>query len=94
MSGIFWEVSEHTLNIKPGSKPVKQGLRRFNEEKRKTIGEELLKLLTAGFVREVQHPDWIPTQFLYRKRIGNGGRVLTTRARRRLVQKIRFLSLA
>jgi hypothetical protein len=30
MSGIPSEVAEHTLNIKPGSKPVKQGLRRFN----------------------------------------------------------------
>jgi hypothetical protein len=68
MSGIFWEVSVHTLNIKPGSKPIKQGLRRFNEEKRKTIGEELLKLLTAGFVREVQHPDWIANPVLVSKK--------------------------
>jgi hypothetical protein len=53
MSGIFWEVTEHTLNIKPGSKSVKQGLRRLNKEKRKTIGKELAKLLTAGFIKEV-----------------------------------------
>jgi hypothetical protein len=53
MSGIFWEVTKHTLNIKPGSKSVKQGLRRLNKEKRKTIGKELAKLLTAGFVKEV-----------------------------------------
>jgi hypothetical protein len=30
MSGISREVIEHTLNIKLGSKPIKQGLRRFN----------------------------------------------------------------
>jgi hypothetical protein len=40
MLGVSQEVTEHKLNIKPGSKPVKQGLHRFNE-KHKTIGEEL-----------------------------------------------------
>jgi hypothetical protein len=34
-------------------------MRRFNEVKRKAIGKELLKLLTTGFVKEVQHLDWI-----------------------------------
>jgi hypothetical protein len=33
MKGIPREVVEHKLNIKPGSKPVKQCLRRFNDEK-------------------------------------------------------------
>jgi hypothetical protein len=53
MSRISQEVAEHTLNIKPESKSVKQGLCRFNEEKRKVICEELVKLLTTGFVKEV-----------------------------------------
>ena len=35
------EVSEHALDIRAGSGPVKQRLRRFDEEKRRTIGEEL-----------------------------------------------------
>jgi hypothetical protein len=30
MLGISWEVTEHTLNIKPGSRPVKQGLQHFD----------------------------------------------------------------
>jgi hypothetical protein len=34
MSGGHREVTEHTLNIKPDSKPVKQGMRCFNQEKR------------------------------------------------------------
>jgi hypothetical protein len=49
MSGVFWEVTEHTLNIKPGSKLIKQGLRRFNQEKRRAMGEELSRLLAANF---------------------------------------------
>jgi hypothetical protein len=56
MKGIPREIAEHKLNIKPGSKPVKQRLRRFNDEKCKAIGEEIVKLLSAGFIREVFHP--------------------------------------
>jgi hypothetical protein len=39
MSSIPREVAEHALEIRDGSKPVKQRLRRFDEEKRKVIGE-------------------------------------------------------
>jgi len=55
MPGIPREVAEHTLKIHLGSKPVKQHLRRFNEEKHRAIGEEIAKLLAAGFIREVHH---------------------------------------
>ena len=37
-------------------KPVKQFLRYFNEERRKAIGEEVARLLVAGFIVEVFHP--------------------------------------
>ena len=50
------EVAEHALKIRPGSKPVKQRLRRFDEEKRRAISEEIAKLLVAGFIKEVYHP--------------------------------------
>jgi hypothetical protein len=80
MSSIFQEVAKHTLNIEPGSKLVKNGMRCFNEEKRNVIGEELAKLLTVGFIKEVLHPDWIANQVLVPKKTGNGGCVLTIRA--------------
>jgi hypothetical protein len=57
MSGIPREVAEHALEIRAGSKPVKQRLRRFDEEKRKVIGEDVYKLLEAGFIKEVHHPE-------------------------------------
>jgi hypothetical protein len=38
---------------------VKQRLRRFDEEKRKVIGEEIHKLLEAEFIKEVHHPEWL-----------------------------------
>jgi hypothetical protein len=59
MSGIPREVVEHALEIRAGSKPVKQRLRRFDKEKRKVIDEEVHKLLKAGFIKEVHHPEWL-----------------------------------
>ncbi|MCQ8064005.1 reverse transcriptase family protein, partial [Salmonella enterica] len=70
MPGILREVAEHSLNIKAGSKPVKLGLRRFDEERHKAIGEELQKLLVAGFIKEVYHPEWLANPVLVRKKNG------------------------
>jgi hypothetical protein len=53
MSGVSLEVTEHMLNIKPGPKPVKQGMHHLNKEKCKAICEEIAKLLTACFIKEV-----------------------------------------
>ena len=50
-------LAEHSLNILKGFKPVKQTLRRFSEPKRQAMGEELAKLLEAGFIREIKHTD-------------------------------------
>jgi hypothetical protein len=44
------------------------GLRRFNQEKLKTIGEELASLLATAFVKEVQHPGWIANSVLVPKK--------------------------
>ena len=44
MPGILREVTEHTLKIRPGSKPVKQCLHRFDKGKHRTIGKEIAKL--------------------------------------------------
>ena len=70
MPGIPREVTEHALKIKPGSRPVKQHLRRFNEEKRRLIGEEIAKLLAAGFIKEVYHSGWLSNPVLIKKKSG------------------------
>jgi hypothetical protein len=49
---------------------VKQPLRRFDEEKRRAIGEEMHKLLAAGFIKEVFHPEWLANPVLVRKKGG------------------------
>ena len=59
MPGIPREVVEHALKIRSGSKPVKQRLHRFDEEKHRGISEEIAKLLVVGFIKEVYHPEWL-----------------------------------
>ena len=58
------------MEIRAGSKPVKQRLLRFDEEKRRIIGEEVHELLTAGFIQEVRHPDWLANPVLVKKKNG------------------------
>ena len=64
MPGIPREVIEHALNIRLGTKLVKQCLRRFYEEKCRAIGEEIVKLLVAEFIKEVYHPEWLANPVL------------------------------
>ena len=70
MPGIPREVAEHALDIQAGSRLVKPRLRRFDEEKCRTIGEEVQKLLAAGFIKEVSHPEWLANPVLVRKKNG------------------------
>ena len=58
------------MKIHPGSKPVKQRLRCFNEEKRRAIDEEIEKLSAVGFIREVHHLEWLANPILVRKKSG------------------------
>ena len=54
--------------MRPDAKPVKQPLRQFAEEKRKIIGDEITRLLVAGFIMEVYHPDWLVNPVLVLKK--------------------------
>jgi hypothetical protein len=70
MPGIPRDVAEHSLDIRAGARPVKQHLRRFDEEKRRAIGEEIHKLMAAGFIKEVFHPEWLANPVLVKKKGG------------------------
>ena len=70
MPGIPREVIEHTLKILLGSKLVKQRLCCCDEGKHRAIGEEIVKLLVAGFIRKVYHPEWLANPILVRKKSG------------------------
>ena len=64
MPSILREVAEHALKIRPGSKLVKERLCRFDERKCRSVDEEIVKLLAAGFIREVYHVEWIANPIL------------------------------
>ena len=68
MPGVPRELTEHTLNINPKFKPVRQFLWRFNEERRKAIGEEVARILAAGFIVEVFHLEWLANPVLVLKK--------------------------
>jgi hypothetical protein len=70
MPGIPRDVVEHSPDIRAGERPVKQPLRRFDEEKRRAIGEEIHKLMAAGFTKEVFHPEWLANPMLVKKKGG------------------------
>ena len=70
MSDIPREVTEHTLKVHSSSKLVKQRLHRFDEGKRRTIGEEITKILAARFFKEVHPPEWLANPILVRKKSG------------------------
>ena len=68
MPGVPRELAEHTFNVDPKYKPVKQYLHRFNEERCKAIGDEVARLLAAGFIVEVFHPEWLANPVLVLKK--------------------------
>src|SRR3954464_9552742 len=59
MPGVPTEFAEHKLHVQSDVNPVRQPLRRLSEEKRRVVGEEITRLLAAGFIMEVFFPEWL-----------------------------------
>ena len=70
MPGIPTEVIQHKLNVDPERKPVQQRRRAFAPERDQAIRDEVARLLTAGFIREVYYPDWLANVVLVKKANG------------------------
>jgi hypothetical protein len=68
MPGVPRSLAEHKIDINTGAKPVKQHLRRFSSDKKAAIKKEITKLLAAGFIREILHPDWLANPVLVAKK--------------------------
>jgi hypothetical protein len=65
MPGIPRDVAEHSLDIRAGARPVKKPLCRFDGEKRRAIGEEIHKLVAAGFIEEVKGVKLNPEKWVF-----------------------------
>src|SRR6266498_1875361 len=70
MPGVPRELIKHCLNVKEVAKPVKQRLRRFAQDRKKAIRDELTKLTATNFIKEVYHPDWLANTVLVKKKNG------------------------
>jgi hypothetical protein len=68
MPGVLRKLAENGIDINEGSKPIKQWLRRFSPDKKVAIKKEITKLMTAGFIREILHPDWLANPILVQKK--------------------------
>ena len=71
MPEINPSVITHRLNVYPSSKPVRQKKRVFAPERDKAIKEEVQKLTTAQFIREVNYPNWLANVMMVKKANGN-----------------------
>ena len=70
MPGIDPSVITHRLNVHPSSKLVRQKKRVFAPERDNAIKEEVQKLTTAQFIREVYYPDWLANVVMVKKANG------------------------
>jgi hypothetical protein len=68
MSGVPRELAEHKLEVYPQARLIRQKLRRFTPDKREAIHAELARLVAAGFIREVLHPEWLANPVLVLKK--------------------------
>jgi len=68
MPGVPREKIEHSLNVSPTTKPIKQKLHRFMLDKKDAIMVEIKWLLATGFIKEVYHPEWLANLVLIRKK--------------------------
>jgi hypothetical protein len=70
MPGIDPSVIVHKLNVELNRRPVKQRRRTFAAKRNQAIVEEVEKLLKAGFIREVDYPEWLSNVVLVKKSNG------------------------
>jgi hypothetical protein len=72
------DLIKHSLDVSKTTKTIKQKLRQFTRDKKEAIRVEVNRLLAAGFIKEVYHPEWLAKPVLGRKRIINRGCALIT----------------
>ena len=70
MPGIPTGIIQHKLNVNPTSKPVQQRRRVFTPERDQAVRDEVARLLSTGFIREVYYPDWLANVILVKKANG------------------------
>jgi len=70
MPGLDPGLVVHSLNVDPGISPVVQPTRVFHTEVEAQIIQEVKKLLTAHFIKPIQHPKWLSNIVPVKKKNG------------------------
>jgi Reverse transcriptase (RNA-dependent DNA polymerase). len=60
----------HHLAVKPDIKPRKQKLHKMSADRQEAAKAEVQKLLRAGVIQEIDHPEWLANPVLVRKSNG------------------------
>ena len=68
MPGVPQEKIEHSLNVSPTAKLIKQKFQQFTPDNKEAIRVEIKWLLAAGFIKEVYHPEWLANPILVQKK--------------------------
>ena len=68
--GIDPEIIMHKLQVDPLHHPVRQKMRKFAHERGAIINDEVKSLLGAGFIRELQYPEWLANVVGVKKKNG------------------------
>jgi hypothetical protein len=58
----------HELHLDPKAKLAEQQVCCFAQDKKDVIKREIARLLDAGFIKEVYHPDWLINPILVSKK--------------------------
>ena len=70
MPRIDSKLLAHSLNVELGTRPVVQPMRTFHPEVEAQITQEVKKLLSAGFIKPIQHPRWLSNIVPVKKKNG------------------------
>ncbi|XP_074337257.1 uncharacterized protein LOC141674447 [Apium graveolens] len=70
ISGIDPNLITHRLNVDPTQKAVKQKKRTYAPDRLEAIKQKVGKLLEAGFIEEVQFPEWLANPVMVKKANG------------------------
>jgi len=70
MLGIDPKFNFHRLVICPEARPVTQRKRKLDSARRKVVDKEAKKLLSVGFIKEVQYTTWLANMVMVKNSKG------------------------
>jgi hypothetical protein len=70
LCGVNMDVIEHSLNVDPSFRLIKQRLQKMSEEKGEGAQNKVKRLLGDGVIREVKYPEWLANTVMVKKANG------------------------